>query len=197
MYKIMTLFDRVRVPPEMFSMKLEEAVIGLLIDRYERKVDKDVGVVLSIQTAEVISEGVVISGDGAAYYDVKCEILSYYPEINEVIEVEVTEAVEFGAFVGLGPIEGLIHLSQITNDFLSYNRKTQSFSGKETKKSLKKSDRVYAKISTVSLKNNIRDIKVGLTMRPVGLGKMEWIEKSFNKTEDKPVKKSIVKKTKK
>ena len=105
----------------------------------------------------------------------KFDTLTYLPQINEIIESEISEVVEFGGFVTLGPIEGLVHLSQIANDFLTYNKKTQTFVGRESKKFLKKSDHVFAKISTVSMKNNIPETKIGLTMRPDGLGKDEWI----------------------
>jgi DNA-directed RNA polymerase subunit E' len=93
----------------------------------------------------------------------------------------VTELVEFGAFVGIGSVEGLIHLSQIANDFLNYNKKIPAFTGKESKKSLKKGDIVFAKISTVSLKPSLSETKIGLTMRPDGLGKAEWIDESARK----------------
>ncbi|MCC7552147.1 DNA-directed RNA polymerase [Candidatus Micrarchaeota archaeon] len=197
MYKLFKIEDKIRVPPKYFSMKLEEAIVELLIEKYERKVDREVGILLDIQEVKVLSEGTVIPGDGGAYFLIEFEVLSYLPEINEVIEANVTEIVEFGAFLNLGPIEGLVHLSQITNDFLTYNRKTSSFAGKESKKSLKKGDSVMAKISTVSLKSNIHDIKVGLTMRPEGLGKEEWVNKEEKKKESedkKPKPKKVEKK---
>lgn len=188
MYKLFKIVDKVRVPPRNFSMKLEEAIIELLIEKYERKVDRDLGILLEVQNIKILSEGAVIPGDGSAFFSIEFEVLCYSPEINEIVEANVTEIVEFGAFLNLGPIEGLVHLSQITNDFLTYNRKTSSFIGKESKKSLKKGDKVISKISTVSLKNNIHDIKVGLTMRPEGLGKEEWLDKKENKVpeENKP-----------
>ncbi len=181
MYKLFKIDDKIRVSPRYFSMKLDDAITEILIEKYERKVDKDLGIILGIQDVKVLSEGRVIPGDGGAYFKIEFDILTYLPEVNEVIESTVTEIVEFGAFLGLGPIEGLVHLSQITNDFLTYNRRVPSFVGKESKKTLKKGDKILAKISTVSLKNNIHDIKVGLTMRPDGLGKEEWIEKDEKK----------------
>jgi len=175
MYQLFKIEDKIRVPPRYFTMKLNDAITELLINEYERKVDRDLGIILSIQNVNILSEGTVIPGDGGAYFGIEFDALTYLPEVNEIVESEVTEIVEFGAFLGLGPIEGLVHLSQITNDFLTYNRRVPSFIGKESKKTLKKGDTVLAKVSTVSLKNNIHDVKVGLTMRPEGLGKEEWI----------------------
>lgn len=178
MYNVMTIKDRIRLPPQFFSMKLEDALAQILREKYERRLDRETGIVLSVWNVKPEGDGVVIPGDGAAYYTVAFDALSYQPAVNEIVEAQVSELVEFGAFVGLGPIEGLVHLSQIANDFLTYNKKTGTFSGRESKKVLKKDDVVLAKISTVSMKNTIADAKIGLTMRPEGLGKNEWVEEA-------------------
>lgn len=184
MYYVFSCKDRVRLPAQFFSMKLEDALTQILREKYERRVNKEMGVALAVDNVKVEGDGIVIPGDSAAYYDVAFDVLTYLPQINEVVEGEISEVVEFGAFVSLGPLEGLVHLSQIANDFLTYNKKTQSFVGRESKKFLKKGDRVYAKISTVSIKNNIPDTKIGLTMRPEGLGKDEWISSGKDAEEE-------------
>ena len=175
MYQIITIQDRVRLPAQNFSMKLGEGLRQIIRERYERRIDKDNGIILSVWNVEPTGDGVVIPSDPAAYYDVKFEALAYLPVVNEVIEAEVAELVEFGAFLQMGSLEGLVHLSQIANDFLTYNKRLPAFVGKESKKSLKKGDHVLAKISTVSVKSSLSETKIGLTMRPEGLGKEEWI----------------------
>ncbi len=176
MYNVINVSDRLRVPPEFFGMDLETAIVQILRDKYERRMDADSGIVLAIWNAKSLGDGNVIPGDGAAHMDVVFDALVFKPVINEIIDSDVSEIVEFGAFVALGPVEGLIHLSQIANDFLSYNKRTGMLSGKESKKVLRKGDLICAKISTVSMKNNVSDTKIGLTMRPDGLGKGEWVE---------------------
>ncbi|MEM3555800.1 MAG: DNA-directed RNA polymerase [Candidatus Micrarchaeia archaeon] len=176
MYYITTVQDTVRVDPKYFSKDLKEAVIEIVREKYERRVDKNFGIVLCVWNAREIGEGRVIPGDGASYHEATFDLLSYKPELNEVFEGEVSEIVEFGAFVRMGPVDGLVHLSQITNDFLSFDKKIPAFVGKQSKKIIKKGDDVLAKISTVSMKSSIPETKIGLTMRPEGLGKLEWIK---------------------
>lgn len=183
MYYVTTIRDTVRVDPKYFSKNLEEAVMEIVREKYERKVDKNFGIVLCVWNPREIGGGRVIPGDGASYHEVTFDVLSYKPEVNEVFEGEVSEIVEFGAFVRMGPVDGLVHLSQITNDFLSFDKKIPAFVGKQSKKILKKGDDVLAKISTVSMKSSIPEIKIGLTMRPEGLGKLEWVK------EEAPAKK--------
>ncbi len=185
MYRVLTVKDVVRVPPNLFSMEMDKAVLSIVREKYERKIDKDYGLALSIWNVRDVGRGKIIPGDGASHHDCTFDTLVYVPEINEVFEGEVSEVVEFGAFVKMGPLDGLVHLSQITNDFLHYDKKLPAFIGRESKKTLKKGDVVRAKISTVSLKGTILETKCGLTMRPEGLGKLEWMEESEKKKKEK------------
>lgn len=178
MYKILTVEDTVRVPPNRFSEKLEDVILDILRKNYEGVSDKDVGTIISITNVMEISVGRVIMGDGASYHDVTFETLVYKPEVNEIVLGEVVEIVEFGSFVRLGPIDGLVHVSQVMDDFVGYDKKKGSLYGKESKRSLKEGDRVRARIVTVSLKRGTKGGKIGLTMRQPGLGKIEWIEEA-------------------
>lgn len=175
MFRIYTIEDTVRVDPAYFELDLEESILKVLRNRYERRIDPELGVVLTVWNPQKISEGRVILGDGASHHKLTFDLLAWKPELNEIVEGEVSEIVEFGAFVRIGPLDGLVHLSQITNDFLSFDKKIPAFVGKESKKMLRKGDLVIAKISTVSMKGGIADTKIGLTMRPEGLGKDEWL----------------------
>ncbi|MCX6773126.1 MAG: DNA-directed RNA polymerase [Candidatus Micrarchaeota archaeon] len=189
MYQVLSCKDRVRLPAQYFAMKLEDALTQILREKYERRIDKEAGVALAVWNSKAAGDGIVIPGDNAAYYDVTFDVLCYIPQVNEIMESDVSEIVEFGAFLTMGPMEGLVHLSQIANDFLTYNKKTASFTGRESKKALKKGDHVYAKISTVSMKMSIPETKIGLTMRPDGLGKEEWLAGKKAATDAAPEKK--------
>ncbi|MGC8816976.1 MAG: DNA-directed RNA polymerase [Candidatus Hadarchaeum sp.] len=178
MYKLLTIEDTVRVPPDRFSEKLEDVVLDLLKKNYGGITDKDVGMVLVVTKVLDISVGKLIMGDGASYHNVTFEALVYKPEINEVVFGEIVEIVEFGAFIRLGPIDGLVHVSQVMNDFVGYDKKKGVLYGKESKRSVKEGDKVRARIVTVSLKRGTKAGKVGLTMRQPGLGKLEWIEEA-------------------
>ena len=197
MYFVLTCKDKVRLPAQYFSMKLEDSLSQILREKYERRIDKDAGIVLALWNVKPDGDGVVIAGDNAAYYNVAFDVLAYHPLVNEIVETDVSEIVEFGAFLQLGPMEGLVHLSQIANDFLTYNKKTASFTGRESKKNLKKGDHVFAKISTVSMKGSIPETKVGLTMRPDGLGKDEWLSAKKAAPEEAEKKKEGKKKKEK
>ncbi|MGC8669932.1 MAG: DNA-directed RNA polymerase [Candidatus Micrarchaeia archaeon] len=174
MYYIYSIKDNFRLLPEYFNKDINEAAAAVLQKRYEGIIDKDMGIIVSLQNIRNISDGYILPGDPSTHHDVEFDVLTYMPYVDEVVVGEVTEIAEFGAFVRIGPMDGLVHVSQILNDFLSYDRKTQSFISKKSGRTLKKGDIVYAKISTVSMKSSIKDSKIALTMKPEGLGKAEW-----------------------
>ncbi len=187
MYKLMKIEDTVRIPPKLFSENLEKSVIEALRQQYEGFISKKTGVIVAVTKADEIAPGKIILGDGATYHKVKFEALVFKPELHEIVRGKVNDITEFGAFIRFGPIDGLVHVSQVTDDFMSYNPKTGALSGKQSKKSLKKDDIVLARITAISLKDKITDSKINLTMRQEGLGKKEWLKKK--KTTEKNKKK--------
>ena len=197
MYRILTVSDTVRIPPSYFTMDLRTAVQKLIQDKYERRVDMENGVVLKVWNVHEIKGGKVILGDGAAYYDVKYNALTFIPELHEVVDGEVTEVMDFGLFVNLGPFDGLVHLSQITNEFVSFDRKASSLVTRTTKRTIKKGDLIRAKVVTVSLKPTIPDTKIALTMKGDGLGKLEWIAEAKPKEKKEKKEKADAKEEKK
>jgi DNA-directed RNA polymerase subunit E' len=187
MYYITTIEDRIRVPPSMFGSKLEDAIQRILQERYERRIYRDIGIILLVLKPTILSEGAIIPGDGGAYYSISFGTLTFMPHINEVFSAEIKEIVEFGAFAVIGPFQGLLHVSQIGKAKYMYDKKNKTLTSRTEKKTLKKGDSVIVKVSTVSIKSTTADTKIGLTMRPDGLGKEEWME-------PKPVPKPVVKK---
>lgn len=185
MYYLKTIEDKVRINPSLFASELNDALLRIIREKFEGRVFKDVGVVLGISNPTPLSDGIVIPGDGGAYYRVRFDALTFIPGVNEVYPGEVKEIVEFGAFVGVGPLHGLLHLSQISKEKFSYERKTKTLVSRAEKKSVKKGDSLLVKVSTVSLKSTIQDTKIGLTMRPDGLGKIEWLDDDEKKKEEK------------
>ncbi len=174
MYNVYTIKDNFALPPENFDKNVEEVAETVLQTKYEGKVDKDIGIIVAVFNVKNVSDGMIYPGDPSTHHDAEFEVLAFLPHVDEVVCGEVTELVEFGAFMRIGPMDGLIHVSQIANEFLSYDRKTQTFVSRQKKLFLKKGDIVYAKISTVSMKNSVKDSKIALTMKQDGFGKPEW-----------------------
>jgi len=175
--------DHIRVPPADFGAKLEESVIKNIKKKYDGFIHKDIGIVIDVPAVNDIGEGVIIPGDGASYYKTKFELIVFKPELQEVVLGKIKDIAEFGAFIGLGPIEGMIHVSQTMDDFVSF-AKDKVLAGKDSKRSLKVGDSCRARIIAVSYKD-INNPKLGLTMRQPRLGKLEWLKEDATKTAPK------------
>ncbi|ASI98356.1 DNA-directed RNA polymerase [Thermococcus celer] len=182
MYKLLKVKDVVRIPPTMFTMDPKDAAKLVLRETYEGIYDREEGVILAVMDVEEIGQGVVVPGDGATYHEVVFDVLVWKPEMHEVVEGEVIDVAPYGAFIRIGPMDGLVHISQLMDDYVVFDEKNKQFLGKETKRTLKLGDEVRARIITVSGKSRvIRENKIGLTMRQPGLGKRDWIEKEKRK----------------
>lgn len=173
--------DRIRVPPKIFNLSTEEAVTQRIKKKFDGFISKELGIVIDVNSINDIKEGLIIPGDGAAYYDTTFELLTFKPEIQEVVVGNISDIADFGAFISLGPIEGMIHVSQTMDDFVSFS-KDKVLSGKDSKQALKVGDKCRARIIAVSFKD-ISNPKLGLTMRQEYLGKLEWIEERPVKQE--------------
>jgi DNA-directed RNA polymerase subunit E' len=178
MYKILKVKGDVRVPPEKFGKDLKESVEESVREKYEGVLDPKVGIILNVEEVEEVGEGRIIPGDGAVYYPSKFKLLVFSPILHEVVLGEVVDVTEFGAFIRIGPLDALVHVSQVMNDYVSYDKKNNCLTGKEEKKILKQGDLVRARVISVSLSE---ENKVGLTMRQPGLGALHWLEEGEKK----------------
>ena len=194
MFYLIDIKDHIRVPPNMFNLPVDEAITKRIRKKYEGYIDKDIGIAIDVPQVDDIGEGVIIPGDGAAYYETKFKLITFKPELQEVVLGKIKDIADFGAFINLGPIEGMIHVSQTMDDFVSFS-KSKVLIGKESKKSLKVGDLCRARIIATSFKD-ISNPKLGLTMRQPGLGRLEWIEEDAKSPEEEkePEKKAKEKK---
>lgn len=189
MFYELLVTDHVRVDPTKFGLETDEAVRTQLEESYTGFQDKDIGTVVAVLEVLEVNEGIIIPGDGAAYYESTFKIIVFRPELQELVYGTIEEITNFGAFINLGALRGMIHISQAMDDFVSFSE-TGSLSGKESKRVLVSGDKCIARIVAISYKGD--EPKIGLTMRQPGLGKLEWItadKEKANQLEAKELKK--------
>ncbi len=182
MFELVKIKDTVRVPPDRFDEPKEEVVLDILRNSYEGMFDNDLGVILTIIDVEEVEVGKVFMGEASSFHNTIFTALIYKPMLHEITPGEVVEIVDFGAFVRLGAMDGLAHVSQITDDYISHDSKKNALVGKETNRKLREGDRVTTRIVSISMTKGERG-KIGLTMRQPGLGKFEWIEEEREEKE--------------
>jgi DNA-directed RNA polymerase subunit E' len=177
MYKLIELTDTVRIPPEYLGQDLAKVMDTLVQASFEGRLSKQHGMTVLTLDVEPLGEGILIHGDGAIYQRVKFKALVFKPEIQELVNGIICEVVEFGAFAHIGPLDALVHMSQVMNDFVSADVANERLTGKESGRALGIGDGVRARIVTASLNElSPRESKIGLTMRQPALGKLEWVD---------------------
>ncbi|HXQ79272.1 MAG: DNA-directed RNA polymerase [Thermoplasmata archaeon] len=176
--------DVVRIPPQRLGPELANVLTELAQQQFEGKLVDGQSVAVTIRDVTPVGEGHIIHGDGGVYQEVEYEALLFRPEIQEVVEGAVVEIRKFGAFVRFGPLDGLLHVSQIMDDRVNIDEHNQRLVGVESKKDLKVGYKVRARVVSLSLSEiSPRDSRIGLTMRQPALGRLEWIQEAHKKAE--------------
>jgi len=185
MFYELLVTDHIRVSPDKFGDDTDKAVRKQLEESYIGFQDKDMGIIVAVLDVLDVNEGIIIPGDGAAYYESTFKVIVFRPELQEVVYGTIEEITNFGAFINLGVIRGMIHISQTMDDFVSFSD-TGSLSGKESQRTLIKGDNCIARIVAISYRGD--EPKIGLTMRQPGLGKLEWVQLEKEKSKQQAAK---------
>ena len=180
MFYLVEVEDHIRVEPKHFGLPTHEAIEKQLNESYVDKVTKELGFIISVISVDSVDDGVIIPGDGAAFYKSMFKVLVWRPELHELVYGTIAEITTFGAFIQIGPAQGMIHISQTMDDYVSLS-KTGTLAGKNSKRVISVGDKCLARVVAISYK--MGDPKIGLTMRQPGLGKLEWLDEQRKKSE--------------
>ncbi len=180
MFYLLEVEDYVRVEPKHFGLPTKEAVEKQINETFVDKVTKELGFVVGLVSVDKVEAGVLIPGDGAAFYNSVFKILAWKPELHELVYGTISDITNFGAFMQIGPAQGMVHISQTMEDYVSLS-KTGTLSGKTNKRNLGKGDDCMARIVAISFKAG--EPKIGLTMRQPGLGCLDWIREDKKKRD--------------
>ncbi|MFW6064420.1 MAG: DNA-directed RNA polymerase [Candidatus Natronoplasma sp.] len=177
MYKIERKKATVRIPPDRLHEDIDDAAMEIAKEELEGVIEDENKLVILATNVDRIGEGKVVHGDGGVYQDVEYDALFFELVEQELILGYLCEVLQFGGFIRFGPLDGLLHISQIMNDKVEVDQGNQRLVGKDTDKSLGIDDEIRARIVTISINDrNPRESKIGLTMRQNGLGKLEWLK---------------------
>ena len=177
MYMITQAERVVRIPPSMLGKDINDAIDALTWESFEGKAGMENAVTILVKNVRPVGNGRIVHGDGAVYQTVQFDQVVFKIKENEVVEGTVVEIVKFGAFIRFGPIDGLLHISQVMEDRVDVDSENQRLVGKDTNRTLNVGDRVRARVVSIDFNDkNPQDSKIGLTMRQPGLGRLEWIE---------------------
>ena len=170
MYKVVTKEDTIRIPAEYMrkGQSLDQHIDRLSMDAFEGKFDSENRFVLVTNNHKTLGRGRIIHGDGAIYQRVQFDAVLFCMDDQEVVEGAVSEVNEFGAFVRIGPMEALLHKSQIMDEPVDINIGANKITGRQTGRELSIGSFVRARIVSLSPDtSDPRRSKIGLTSKMV------------------------------
>jgi len=194
-FSVSTLEDIVRIPPSLFGTSLNKAAMNILKSKYESMVKSDLGYIIMILSADDEQMGKLIAGDGGTFHRVTFDALTFYPKLQEIVQGEIVDITDFGAFVRIGPTDALLHLSQVMDDYLKSDVKSGMILANQSGRTLKVGSTLRARITAVSLGKAAAMGKIGITCRQPFLGADDWIVEEIKKVEggeEKPAKEAKV-----
>jgi len=181
LFSISTLQDVVRIPPSLFGSTLKKAAMDILKSKYESMINADLGYIIMIMDAKVDTIGKMIAGDGGTFHKVEFDALTFYPKLQEIVQGELVDITDFGAFVRIGPTDALLHLSQVMDDYLKSDVQSGVIIANQSGRMLKVGSTIRARITAVSLGKAASMGKIGITCRQPFLGADEWIAEEIKK----------------
>ncbi|MEK6873185.1 MAG: RPB7/RPC8 family DNA-directed RNA polymerase subunit, partial [Nanoarchaeota archaeon] len=82
MFYIVEVEDYIRVEPKLFGLITSDAVAKQLQEIYVNYHDKEIGEVIGVISVLEVGKGIIIPGDGAAYYNSKFKLIVWKPELQ-------------------------------------------------------------------------------------------------------------------
>ena len=147
-------------------------------------INADLGYIIMIMDAKVEPMGKMIAGDGGTYHKVEFDALTFYPKLQEIVQGELVDITDFGAFVRIGPTDALLHLSQVMDDYLKSDVQSGVILANQSGRTLKVGSTIRTRITAVSLGKAASMGKIGITCRQPFLGADEWIAEEIKKSND-------------
>ena len=180
MYKMIQREDVIRIPPHYLGQDLDLVADYLTRRNFEGRMDSLNRLVIDATDVERVGDGRIVHGDGAIFQRVNFKAMVFQPMLHEIVEGNVVEILKFGAFVRFGPLDGLVHISQVMDDHIDVDLGNMRLVGKESKRDLRVGDKVRARIVSMSMnERSPRESRIGLTMRQAALGKIDWLEEEY------------------
>ena len=150
-------------------------------------INAELGYIIMVIDAKVETMGKMIPGDGGTFHRVEFQALTFYPKLQEIVQGELVDITDFGAFVRIGPTDALLHLSQVMDDYLKSDVASGIILANQSGRTLKVNSTIRARITAVSLGKAASMGKIGITCRQPFLGADEWIEEEIKKLDGETV----------
>uniref|UniRef100_A0A1B0C9D4 DNA-directed RNA polymerase III subunit RPC8 n=1 Tax=Lutzomyia longipalpis TaxID=7200 RepID=A0A1B0C9D4_LUTLO len=108
MFVLSELKDTVRIAPELFNLKLPEAIKDEINRKLANKVLYNVGLCIALQNIVSLGDSIILPGDGASHTEVIFRYIVFRPIIGEVITGKIRSCSREGVHIILGFFDDIL-----------------------------------------------------------------------------------------
>ncbi|KAH7944602.1 hypothetical protein HPB52_021817 [Rhipicephalus sanguineus] len=108
MFVISEMSDSIRVPPWLFRVSPNEAIVEQLNRRLANKVVIDVGLCIALYDITKIEDSRILPGDGSFHTTVQFRYVVFRPFLDEVLIGKIRSSSQEGIYVSIGFFEDIL-----------------------------------------------------------------------------------------
>jgi len=113
--------DKIRILPDTFNRCLRRVVIEVLDAKYANRVIPDVGLCIATFRLDVLGDGKLFPGDGAAHVEVVATLLVFRPFEGELVEGQILSSDLKGVRVTLGFFDDVLIPPSLFNENTTFD----------------------------------------------------------------------------
>ncbi|XP_058465160.1 DNA-directed RNA polymerase III subunit RPC8 [Malaya genurostris] len=108
MFVLAELKDTVRIAPELFNLKLPEAIKDEINRKLANKVLLNIGLCIALKDIVKLGDSIILPGDGASHTEVNFRYIVFRPMIGDVITGKIRSCSREGVHVTLGFFDDIL-----------------------------------------------------------------------------------------
>ncbi|XP_055628764.1 DNA-directed RNA polymerase III subunit RPC8 [Toxorhynchites rutilus septentrionalis] len=108
MFLLAELKDTVRIAPELFNIKLPEAIKDEVNRKLANKVLLNVGLCIALKDIVKLGDSIILPGDGASHTEVIFRYIVFRPMIGDIITGKIRSCSHEGVHVTLGFFDDIL-----------------------------------------------------------------------------------------
>lgn len=154
MFYLIDVEAKTSLSPEQLdpTKNANELLLKALRDKLEGQVLKDIGLVVAVVSCSVSGEGMIPPRSPEIYFNTEIQMICFRPLEGEIIEGEIVNVTETGAFVNLGSIDAFWPRNRISNKRLSFNARRGILEDREGEISIRRKEKARLKVSNIDIR---------------------------------------------
>uniref|UniRef100_A0A2M4BXX3 DNA-directed RNA polymerase III subunit RPC8 n=1 Tax=Anopheles marajoara TaxID=58244 RepID=A0A2M4BXX3_9DIPT len=108
MFVLAELKDNVRIAPELFRLKLPEAIKEQINRKLANKVLLNVGLCIALKDIVKLGDSIILPGDGASHTEVHFRYIVFRPMVGDVITGKIRSCSREGVHITLGFFDDIL-----------------------------------------------------------------------------------------